>query len=73
MRKIVVSSIAALAAMSFAAAAQAEGDCGWGHQAKVAETSKPAATSTKIVKQTTIPTKKTVAHTAKTIKTEKGS
>ena len=73
MRKIVVSSIAAVAAMGFAATAHAGEDCGWGHQAKVAETTKPAATSTKTVKQITIPTKKTVAQTAKTIKTEKGS
>jgi|GEM_PF-2485869 hypothetical protein len=73
MRKIVVSSIAALAAMGFAAAAQADGDCGWGHVAKVAQTPKPAAESTKTVKQTAIPVKKTVAQTTKTIKTEKGS
>lgn len=70
MRKIAVSSIAALAAMGFAAAAHAGEDCGWGHAAKVAQTPKPAVTDTKTVKQTTIPTTKTVA---KTTKTDKGS
>ena len=74
MRKIIVSSIAAVAALGFAASAQAGEDCGWGHAAKVASTPKPAATSTKTVKQTTIPAKKAVAQTAKTTKkTEKGS
>ncbi len=74
MRRIVVSSIAALAAMGFAAAAQAEGDggCGWSKNT-VAATPIPAVTSTKAATQTAIPTKKTVAQTAKTIKTEKGS
>ena len=73
MRRIVVSLIAAVAALGFAASAHAGEDCGWGHAAKVAETAKPAATSTKTMKQTTIPSKKTVAQTAKTTKTEKGS
>ena len=73
MRRIAVSSIAAVAALGFAASAHAGEDCGWGHAAKVAETPKPAATSTKTMKQTTIPSKKTVAQTAQTTKTEKGS
>ena len=73
MRRIVVSSIAAVTALGFAAGAHAGKDCGWGHAAKVAEPPKPAATSTKTVKQTTIPSKKTVAQTAQTTKTEKGS
>lgn len=72
MRKFVVSSIAALAALGFAASAQADGDCGYGHT--VASTSKPIATSdaAKPLPQTTIPTKKTLAQTAKATKTEKG-
>ena len=73
MRRIAVFSIAAVAALGFAASAHAGEDCGWGHAAKVAETPKPAATSTKTVKQTTIPSKKTVAQTAQPTKTEKGS
>ncbi|NKB55176.1 MAG: hypothetical protein GKS00_02470 [Alphaproteobacteria bacterium] len=73
MRKVVVSSIAAIAAMGFAATAQADGDCGWGHT--VASTSKPVATadSVKPLPQTTIPTKKSLAQTVKVTKTEKGS
>ena len=72
MRNVVVSSIAALAALGFAATAQADGDCGWGHT--TASTSKPITTSdaTKPLPQTTIPTKKTLAQTAKATKTEKG-
>lgn len=73
MRKILVSSIAAVATLGFATVASADGDCGWGHAAKVAATPKPAATDTKTVKQTTIPVQKTVAQTPKTAKTEKGS
>jgi hypothetical protein len=73
MRKIVVSSIAALAAIGFAATAQADGDCGWGGH-KTASTPIPAVTAdnTKTLPQTTIPTKKTRAQTAKVSKTEKG-
>ena len=74
MLRFVVSSIAALAAMGFAAAAHAEGDggCAWSKNT-VAATPIPAVTSTKAVTQTVIPTKKTVAQTAKTIETKKGS
>ncbi len=73
MRSIVVSSVAALAAMGFAATAQADGDCGWGGH-KVTSTSKPAVTadSTKTPQQTPIPTKKTLAQSVKVLKTEKG-
>ena len=72
MRKIVASSIAALAAIGFAASAQADGDCGWGHT-KTASTPTVTAESTKTLPKTTIPTKKTVAQTAKVSKTDKGS
>lgn len=72
MRNVVVSSIAALAVLGFAGAAQADGDCGYGHT--VASTSKPIVTSgaAKPLPQTAIPTKKTLAQTAKATKTEKG-
>ncbi len=43
MRKIVISSITALAGIAFAASAQADGDCGWGNH--VASTSKPVVTA----------------------------
>jgi hypothetical protein len=74
MRKIILSSIAALAALGFAAAAQAEGGCAWSGNT-VAATSKPAVTAdnAKSPLQTTIPAKKTLAQTAKATNTEKGS
>lgn len=43
MRKIVITSIAALAGITFAASAQADGDCGWGKH--VASTPKPVVTA----------------------------
>ncbi|MDA0663539.1 MAG: hypothetical protein O3B08_11995 [Proteobacteria bacterium] len=43
MRKIVMTSITALAGIAFAATAQAEGDCGWGNH--VASTPKPVVTA----------------------------
>jgi hypothetical protein len=72
MRNVVVSSIAALAAIGFAATAHADGDCGWGHT--TASISKPIATldAAKPLPQTTIPAKKTLAQTAEATKTEKG-
>jgi len=74
MRKIVVASIAALGALGFAAAAQADGDCGWGAH-KTASTPKPAVTaeSAKTLPQTPIPAKLTPTQTAKAAKAEKGS
>ncbi len=56
MRKIIVSSIAALAGITFAASAQADGDCGWGNH--VASTPKPVVTadSSKSLPQTPITT-----------------
>ncbi len=74
MRKIIVSSIAALAAMGFAAAAQAEGGCAYSGNT-VASISKPAVTAenAKAPRQTTIPAKKTLAQTAKATNTKKGS
>lgn len=43
MRKIVMTSITALAGIAFAATAQAEGDCSWGNH--VASTPKPVVTA----------------------------
>lgn len=73
MRKFAIASIAAFAAMGFAAA-QADGDCGWGAH-KTAATPIPAKTaaSTKSAPKTAIPTKETLAQDGKATKTEKGS
>ena len=43
MRKIVISSITALAGMAFVASAHADGDCGWGNH--VASPPQPVVTA----------------------------